>query len=76
MTYHHEFEFVLPGGNTVKARRHVNPDGAPGGWVAANAEVDSSVVVEETAIIEPNAVVRPGVRVKAGTVVKSGTTLG
>ena len=48
----HDF---LDGNGPVPARRHINPDGSEGGWVADSAEVHGSVVIDPGVKIYGNA---------------------
>ena len=53
----------------VKAKRHVNPDGSLGGWVAATAKVDPTVYVGENAQVSGNAKVTGNAKVSGYAVV-------
>lgn len=61
---HSSFAFVDGHGRTIKAVRHINPDGSLGGWVASTAKVGLGAFIEPGALIEPEAVVRPGQHVR------------
>jgi len=52
------------GAGPVPAARHRNPDGSPGGWVAATATVAPTAFVGENAAVFGNAVVRDAAQVR------------
>lgn len=62
------FTFTMPGGQSEKAYRRVNPDRTLGGWVARSAKIDPSAIIEAGALVEPGAEVGPGITVKRGEV--------
>lgn len=74
MTEHQAFTFVSRDGEGVAARRHQNPDGTLGGWVAVTATVPKNAHVAPGAIVGPGEIVPEGASVKARTPMR-GTSL-
>jgi len=65
----HTLTFVDEQGNKEKARRHQNPDGTKGGWVATSASVHPTAIVDVDAIVEPGRTIGPGEYVPNATAI-------
>lgn len=55
--------FVGEDGTETEGYVHRNPDGSPGGYVAATAEIGERVVIHAGAIVCPGAVVGDGAEI-------------
>ena len=64
------------GSGEVPARRHANPDGEIGGWVAETAEVSNSVFVGWDAAVFGNAQIAGNVEIKNNARVYGNAHLG
>lgn len=61
-----ELNFVVDG-KAKPAKRYVNPDGSPGGWVSTDAVIGSGVFIHRTSVVGPWGNVEPGAIIGAGT---------
>lgn len=62
-------DFFREDGSRVEARRHINPDGSLGGWVATTARVHPSAIVEPGGLVGPESDVGPGQIVRNGEII-------
>jgi hypothetical protein len=59
-------------GKKIPGKRHVNPDGSEGGFVAENVRVPESAYIHPTALILPGAEVEPFANVGSGQIIDCG----
>lgn len=60
-------QFFDDNGQPVEARRHTNPDGRIGGWIAVDAKVPPSAIVDISAKVGPGVTLPDNARVGPGT---------